>query len=149
MQEPEIDVRDLETWAGYLLDHSLGGISADDRVMIKGERIGWPLLAVHERRIVQAGAIPDVVLVPPNNERGRVWSSTMGRHGTASQLERVPAWHRARYEEMTKYIEVLGAEDPFAYRLTADQSQGLALADRPFSTILLIIIQEFVPSCGP
>ena len=41
-----IDTKDLEVWAGFLLDHSLRGITADDRVMIKGEAVCWPLMAV-------------------------------------------------------------------------------------------------------
>jgi hypothetical protein len=42
--EININDHDLSTWAGYLLDHSLGGIRADDIVMIKGEHITWPLI---------------------------------------------------------------------------------------------------------
>jgi len=136
--EPKIAVKDLEQWAGFILDHSLGGITADDRVMIKGERICWPLMAVLERRVVEAGGVPDLYLVPPNNERGRVWSSAMGRATTAEQLEQVPEWHGLRYESMTKYIEVLGAEDPSQYTgLGADQVKAMATADRPFSAIRL------------
>jgi aminopeptidase len=136
--EPTIDPRDLETWAAFLLEHSLGGISPEDRVMIKGERICWPLVAVLERRIVEAGGIPDVYLVPPNNDRGRVWSATMGRCATPPQFERVPAWHGERYASMTKYIEVLGAEDPQQYAgLDAQQVRALATADRPFATVRL------------
>ncbi len=136
MLEPTIAEKDLETWAGFLLDHSLGGITRDDRVMIKAERIAWPLCAVLERRIVEAGGVPDLYLVPPNNERGRVWSATMGRHGSAEQLARIPEWHRLRYESMTKYIEVLGAEDPARYGgLGAEQVKSLAVADRPFAML--------------
>lgn len=136
MEEPAIAPADLETWAGFLLDHSLGGIEPSDRIMIKGERICWPLMAVLERRVIEAGAIPDICLVPPNNERGRVWSATMGRHGSAEQMARVPDWHRLRYESMTKYIEVLGAEAPTHYsELTADQVRLLASADRPFANL--------------
>jgi len=138
MLEPDIAREDLETWAGFLLDHSLGGIVPGDRVMIKGERICWPLMEVLERRVVEAGAIPDVLLVPPNNERGRVWSSAMVRWGSGEQLERVPAWHRERYESMTKYVEVLGAENPAAFMgLEPGQLQALAAADRPFSDLRL------------
>jgi len=115
MLEPTIDPADLETWARILLDHSLGGIAPGDRVMIKGERICWPLMAVLERGVVEAGGIPDIYLVPPNNERGRVWSATMAAHGRSEQLAAVPDWHRARYESFAKYVEVLGAEDPAAY----------------------------------
>ena len=138
MREANITTEDLETWAGILLDHSLGGIDSNDRVMIKGERIAWPLMAVLERRVIEAGGVPDVYVVPPNNDRGRVWSATMGRHGSADQIDRVPAWHRARYESMTKYVEVLGAEAPPSFTgLTADQLRSLASADRPYADIRL------------
>jgi aminopeptidase len=133
-----IDARDLETWAGFLLNHSIGGVDAGDRVMIKGERACWPLMAELEKGVIAAGGVPDVYLVPPNNDRGKVWSATMGRMGTADQLDAVPDWHRARYESMTKYVEVLGAEDPSQYSgLDAEHSQALAAADRPFANIRL------------
>ncbi len=138
LQEADIAKKDLETWAGLLLDHSLGGVVPGDRVMLKGERICWPLLEVLQRRVAAAGAVPDVYLVPPDNERGRVWSSTMARNAEPDQLLRVPEWHRARYESMTKYVEVLGAEDPERYAgLTPEQVRGLAAADRPFADIRL------------
>lgn len=138
MLEPTIDAKDLEQWAAFILDHSLGGITDQDRVMIKGERICWPLMAVLERRIAEVGGLPDVYLVPPNNDRGRVWSATMGRAATPAQLALVPDWHVERYESMTKYIEVLGAEDPGQYTgLDAEQVKALAMADRPFSSIRL------------
>lgn len=138
MREPDIDPTELETWAGFLLDHSLGGINPADRVMIKGERICWPLMRVLERRVIQAGAVADVVLVPPNNDRGRVWSAAMGRFATPEQQARVPEWHRQRYESMTKYVEVLGAEDPSAFSdLAPSQFQALAAADRPFMDLRL------------
>ncbi len=138
MQEAYIAADDLEVWAALLLDHSLGGISPDDRVMLKGERICWPLLEALQRRVANAGAVPDVYLVPPDNERGRVWSATVARHAGPQQLERVPAWHRGRYESMTKYVEVLGAEDPARYTgLTPEQVRGLAAADRAFADIRL------------
>jgi aminopeptidase len=138
VREPKIDERDLEIWSRYLLDHSLGGVTPADRVMIKGERICWPLIRVLERGVIQAGGTPDVCIVPPNNERGRVWSAAMAEHGTSAQLERVPDWHRARYEAMTKYIEVLGAEEPALYSsLGPAQVRGLVTADRPFADIRL------------
>jgi aminopeptidase len=136
VREAVIEARDLETWAGYLLEHSLGGIEPTDRVMIKGERICWPLMAVLERRVIEAGAVPDVYLIPPNNDRGRVWSAGMGRAAAPEQLARIPDWHRERYQSMTKYVEVLGGEDPRQYTgLAASQVQGLAAADRPFSEL--------------
>jgi aminopeptidase len=136
--ETMIEAKDLEVWAGFLLDHSIGGVSADDRVMIKGEAICWPLMAVLERKVIEAGGVPDVYLVAPNNERGRVWSAQMARSGSEEQLASVPEWHETRYNSMTKYVEVLGAEDPEQFMgLTAEQSQALAAADRPFANIRL------------
>ncbi|MCU0294325.1 MAG: aminopeptidase [Thermoanaerobaculaceae bacterium] len=138
MIEPHIERADLETWAGILLDQSLGGIVPGDRVMIKGERICWPLMEVLERGVVAGGGIPDVLLVPPNNERGRVWSAAVAALGTPEQLAAVPDWHRGRYEAMNKYIEVLGAEDPSAYAgLRPDQAQALAATDRPYANLRL------------
>ncbi len=138
MQTATISTEALETWAGFLLDHSLGGITPDDRVMIKGERVCWPLMEILERRVIEAGAVPDVLLVPPNNDRGRVWSAAMARAGSPDQLRRAPEWHRARYESMTKYVEILGAEDPSSFMgLTPEQGQALAEADRPFADIRL------------
>jgi len=133
-----IEQRDLEVWASFLLDHSVGGVTEDDRVMIKGEAVCWPLMAVLERKVIEAGGVPDVHVVPPNNERGRVWSAGMARSASERQIEQVPEWHGQRYESMTKYVEVLGAEDPAQFMgLTAEQSQALAAADRPFANIRL------------
>jgi aminopeptidase len=133
-----IDQMDLETWAGFLVEHSVGGVGPGDRVMIKGEPVCWPLISVIERKVVEAGAVPDVYLVAPNNDRGKVWSATMGRHGNAEQLAAVPEWHRQRYESMTKYIEILGAEDPSQFMgLDPEHSQALAAADREFANIRL------------
>ncbi len=133
-----IDNKDLEVWAGFLLDHSLRGITSDDRVMIKGEAVCWPLMAVLERKVIEAGGVPDVCLVPPNNERGRVWSAEMARAGSEEQVSAAPEWHEQRYLNMTKYVEILGSEDPGQFMgLTAEQSQALAAADRPFANIRL------------
>ena len=126
-----IDQKDLEIWAGFLLDHSIGGVTADDRVMIKGEAVCWPLMAVLEQKVIEGGGVPDVYLVPPDNERGRVWSAGMARSASEEQLAKIPAWHPARYESMTKYVEILGAEAPPQYMgLTPDQLGHLAGADR-------------------
>jgi aminopeptidase len=129
---------ELDVWADFLLGHSIGGVTPDDRVMIKGEAVCWPLIAVLERKVIEAGGVPDVYVVAPNNERGRVWSAEMARSGGDNQLAATPEWHRARYEDMTKYVEVLGAEDPDQFKgLSAEQSQALAAADRPFANIRL------------
>ena len=133
-----IDQKDLEVWAGYLIDHSIGGVGPDDRVMIKGEAVCWPLIAVLERLVIEKDAVPDVYLVPPNNDRGKVWSAAMARRGSQVQIESIPDWHQKRYESMTKYIEVLGAADPGQFMgLSSEQSQALAAADRPFANLRL------------
>jgi aminopeptidase len=138
MHEPTIDPAALEIWADYLIDHSVGGVVPGDVVMIKGERICWPLMAMLEKKVIEKGGTPDVNLVPPNNERGRVWSATMARNGAPQLIENTPAWNKDRYEVMNKYIEVLGAEDPTLYAgLTPEQAGLLAKADRPFSTLRL------------
>lgn len=115
----------LKTWADYLLNYSLGGVQKDDVIMIKGEHIAWPLMSVLQDMIFAAGGIADVNIVAPDNDRGKVWGASIARHGTVEQIERVPAWHRARYEAMTKYIEILGAEDP---ALSAGQPEETAMA---------------------
>lgn len=138
MLEPTIDPAKLDEWARLLVTHSIGGVTPDDRVMIKGERIAWPLMERIEREVIAAGGIPDVCLVAPNNERGKVWSAAMGRGAAEEQLARVPDWHRERYASMTKYIEVLGAESPASYAgLAREASAALARADRPFADLRL------------
>ncbi len=133
-----IKQEDLELWAGFLLDHSISGVAAGDRVMIKGERVCWPLMAVLERKVIENGGVPDVYLIPPNNDRGKVWSAEMGRSASESQISSIPEWHLQRYESMTKYVEVLGAEDPSqTMGLNAEQSQALAAADRDFANLRL------------
>lgn len=112
MEHARISRNDLETWAGYLLDYALGGVQADDVIMIKGEHITWPLMSILQDKIFAAGGIADVNIVAPDNDRGKVWGASIARFGTEEQIARVPEWHRQRYEAMTKYIEILGAEQP-------------------------------------
>lgn len=138
MQETRIEPAKLDLWARLLVTHSIGGVTAEDRVMIKGERIAWPLIERIEREVIAAGGLPDVCIVPPNNERGKVWSAAMGRTASEEQLARVPEWHRARYASMTKYIEVLGAELPGSYAgLSREATAALVRADRPFADLRL------------
>jgi aminopeptidase len=133
-----INQKDLETWAGYLLDYSLKGINPDDIVIIKGEHITWPLMSVLQDKIVSAGAIADLYLVPPDNDRGKVWGASMARHGSIDQIKRVPAWLEDRYKSMTKYMEILGSEFPKLYaNLPDDTSQAIMKADEPFKMIRL------------
>lgn len=134
-----ISSRDLEIWADCLLNHSVGGVTPDDVVMLKGERIAWPLLSVLQDKVFAAGAVADVCLVPPDNDRGRVWGASVARHGSIAQIERAPSWHRARYETMTKYIEVLGAEAPEMFAgLPQEMATALARADEPYRSIRLL-----------
>ena len=94
----EISRKDLETWAGHLINHSIGGVEKDDIVMIKGERIAWPLMSVCQDMVFSAGAIADMNLVAPDNDRGKVWGASIARHGSVEQISRVPDWQRLRYE---------------------------------------------------
>jgi len=133
-----IDKNHLETWAGYLLDYSLEGINADDIVMIKGEHITWPLMSVLQDKIISAGGIADLYLVPPDNDRGKVWGASMARYGSLEQIKKVPEWLEDRYKSMTKYIEILGSEIPGLYANLPDEtSQAIMKADEPFKMIRL------------
>jgi len=129
---------DLEKWADYLLDHSLGGIEPEDVVMIKGEHIAWPLMSVLQDKIYSVGAVVDMNVTAPDNNRGQVWGSSIARHGTVEQIRRAPEWHRMRYEAMTKYIEILGAEDPSLFaNLPEETAAELMRVDGPFKEIRL------------
>lgn len=134
-----IDSKDLETWAGYLIDYSLDGVTSKDTVMIKGEHTTWPLMSVLQDKIIAAGASTDINLVPPDNDRGKIWGASMARHGSLGQIERVPAWQKNRYESMTKYIEILGSEHPALYANLPDEtSRAIMKADEPYKTIRLL-----------
>ncbi|UCH98471.1 MAG: aminopeptidase [Candidatus Aminicenantes bacterium] len=134
----KISQKDLETWANYILNHSLGGIKPEDIVMIKGEHITWPLMSVLQDKIFAAGAIADINLVAPDNDRGKVWGASITKFGTLEQINRVPEWHHSRYQAMTKYIEILGAENPALFaNLPEKTAAELMKADHPFKTIRL------------
>lgn len=136
--QPKISQKDLETWADYLLNYSIGGVQPEDVIMLKGEHICWPLISVLQDKIFAAGAIADVNLVAPDNDRGRVWGASIARHGTLEQIERVPQWHKQRYEAMTKYIEILGAENPKLFtNLPDDKAMALMRVDEPYKNIRL------------
>lgn len=134
-----ISQKELETWADYLLNYSLGDVKKDDIIMIKGEHITWPLMSVLQDKIFAAGGIADVNLVAPDNDRGKIWGASMARHGNIEQIKRVPKWHEDRYNAMTKYIEILGAEYPELYSDTPDEtSQAIMRVDEPFKMIRLL-----------
>jgi len=134
----EISQKDLETWADFILRHSLGGVNPDDVVMVKGEHITWPLLSVIQDKIIAAGAMADINVVAPDNNRGQVWGAAMAKHGTLEQIEKTPRWHQLRYEAMSKYIEILGAENPSLFaNLPPDKASAMSRADEPFRTTRL------------
>jgi len=135
---PKIKQTDLEKWADYLLNHSLGGIQKDDIVMIKGENITWPLMSVLQDKIFAAGAQADINMVAPDNNRGQVWGASIAKHGTLAQIQKVPAWQTKRYEAMTKYIEILGAESPDLFaNLPEKLNSAITKADMPFKKLRL------------
>jgi len=135
---PQIKQEDLNKWADYLLNHSLGGINKDDIVMIKGEHIAWPLISVLQDKIFAAGALADVNLVAPDNNRGQVWGASIAKHGTLKQINDTPDWHKARYENMTKYIEILGAEAPELFaNLPEKLNSAITKADMRYKKIRL------------
>lgn len=132
----KIATKDLETWADFILNHSLGGVNHDDVVMIKGEDITWPLMSVLQNKIFRAGAIADVNIVAPDNDRGKVWGASITRNGTVEQIAKTPNWHKERYEAMTKYIEILGSENPAFYSgLPEEKLKALMKADELFKNI--------------
>jgi len=134
----KISQKNLNLWADYILDDSLEGIKPEDIVMIKGEHITWPLMSVLQDKIFAAGAIADIYLAAPDNNRGQVWGASITKSGTVEQIKRVPEWHRLRYEAMTKYIEILGAENPDLFANLPDKtSTELIKADNPFKSIRL------------
>ncbi len=134
----DISRNDLETWAKYLIDYSLNGVTPDDVVMIKGEKICWPLMSVLQDMIFEKGAIADVNLVAPDNDRGKIWGASMAKYGSIKQAKSVPSWHVKRYEEMTKYIEILGAEDPNEFKgVKEDIAQEIMRVDEPIKNIRL------------
>lgn len=133
-----ISQKDLKKWADFILNHSLGGINPGDVVMIKGEHIAWPLMSILQDKIFAAGAIADINMVAPDNDRGRVWGASIAKFGTVEQIDRVPQWHRVRYEAMNKYIEILGAENPALFSsLPGKTAAALIRADEPFKNIRL------------
>lgn len=128
----------LNIWADYLLNYSLNGISKDDIVMVKGEKICWPLISVIQDKIFEACAIADINLIPPDNDRGKVWGSSIARFGSLEQISKVPKWHFERYNNMTKFIEILGTENPEFFKGQNDElAKAIMKADEPIKNIRL------------
>lgn len=134
-----ISKEQLQKWADYLVDYSLGGVTKDDVVMLKGEHITWPLLSALQDKVIAAGAIADLNIVAPDNDRGKVWGASMARHGSVQQIDKIPEWHLDRYKNMTKFIEVLGAESPELYANVPDEtSKAIMRVDEPVKSVRLL-----------
>jgi aminopeptidase len=107
--------------------------------MIKGEHICWPLMSVLQDKIFAAGGIADMNIVAPDNDRGKIWGASITKFGTLEQIRKVPEWHEQRYKNMTKYIEVLGAESPDLFdNLPEETAMAVMRADEPFKNIRLL-----------
>ncbi|MDX1702040.1 MAG: aminopeptidase [Melioribacteraceae bacterium] len=129
---------DLETWANYLIDYSLDGIDQNDVVMVKGENVCWPLISVLQDKIFEKGAIADINIISPDNDRGKVWGAAIAKHGSIEQIIKVPSWHIERYNSMTKYIEILGTENPDLFKGQNDElAQAVMRADEPIKNLRL------------
>ena len=136
--QPEIAKSDLEKWADYLLNYSLGGVKKDDVIMIKGENICWPLMSVLQDMIFEAGGIADLNIVAPDNDRGKVWGASIAKHGSKEQINKAPQWHVERYKAMTKYIEILGVSEPELFKgVKEDLAQEVMKVDAPIKDIRL------------
>jgi aminopeptidase len=134
----EIAKKDLETWADYLLNYSLGGVKKDDVIMVKGETICWPLMSVLQDKIFTAGGIADINIVAPDNDRGKVWGNSISTYGSSEQINKVPKWHTDRYNAMTKYIEILGVSNPDLFKGAKENlAQEVMKADAPVKDIRL------------
>lgn len=133
-----ISQKNLEIWADYLIDYSLNGLNEDDIVMIKGEKICWPLISVLQDKIFEKGAIADVNIIAPDNDRGKVWGASIAKFGTKEQINKVFQWQVDRYNNMTKYIEILGSEHPELFSGQKDElAQEVMKADEPIKNIRL------------
>jgi aminopeptidase len=129
---------DLEKWADYLLDYSIGGVKKDDVIMVKGENICWPLMSVLQDKIFAAGAIADINIIAPDNDRGKVWGTSISKFGSKEQILRVPQWHIDRYKAMSKYIEVLGVSYPELFNGSKEElAQEVMKVDAPVKDIRL------------
>jgi aminopeptidase len=131
-----ISKENLNVWADYLINYSLNGVTKDDIVMVKGEKICWSLISVIQDKIFAAGAIADINLTPPDNDRGKVWGASITKHGTIDQINNVPKWQIDRYNNMTKFIEILGTEDPELFTGQNDElAQAVMRADETIKNI--------------
>ena len=134
----EIARSNLEKWADYLLNYSLGGIEKDDSIMVKGENICWPLISVLQDKIFAAGGIADINIIAPDNDRGKVWGNSIAIHGSLEQINEVPQWHSDRYNAMTKYIEILGVSNPELFKNAKEElAKEVMKVDAPVKDIRL------------
>ncbi|NQV12976.1 MAG: aminopeptidase [Parcubacteria group bacterium] len=133
MQWVEVPQDKLRLWASIIMENAFKGIGKDDMAMIKGEVTCWPLMAILEEMVVEAGAQPDMNVIAPNNFRGRIQSATAAHHGQPGQFDSPPDWYAARYQAMTHYVEVLGNAHPHLFSgLTPDQKGMLSSLDEQY-----------------
>lgn len=133
-----VNSKDLNTWADYLINYSLDGVTPDDIVMIKGENICWPLISVIQDKIFKLGGTAEINITAPDNDRGKVWSSSMAKYGSLNHISKVPEWQYQRYKNFTKYIEILGASSPHLFNNQNDElAQAIMKADEPLKNIRL------------
>ena len=134
----EIAKSDLEIWADYLLNYSIGGIEKDDVIMVKGENICWPLMSVLQDKIFAAGGIADINIIAPDNDRGKIWGNSIANYGSLVQINKVPQWHIDRYNAMTKYIEILGVSNPELFKNSKEElAKEIMKVDAPVKDIRL------------
>jgi aminopeptidase len=136
--ENKIAKNDLEKWADYLLDYSIGGVKKDDVIMVKGESICWPLISVLQDKIFKAGGIADINIIAPDNDRGKVWGNSIAKFGSKEQIKKIPEWHIDRYKAMTKFVEILGVSTPELFDGAKEElAQEVMKVDAPVKEIRL------------
>ena len=134
----EIAKSDLEIWADYLLNYSIGGVEKDDVIMVKGENICWPLMSILQDKIFAAGGIADINIIAPDNDHGKIWGNSIANYGSLEQINKVPQWHIDRYNAMTKYIEILGASNPELFKNSKEElAKEIMKVDAPVKDIRL------------
>ena len=79
---------DLRQWAGYLLNHSLGGVQAAERVMIKGEPITLPLMQLLSVEVIKAGVCPTSTSSPRTTTAARPGARTWRGTGPSTRSSR-------------------------------------------------------------
>lgn len=109
---PRILYSQLKKWATTMVDYSIEGVKKGTKIMVRGESITWPLLSVIYDEVVKRGGLPDIEIIPPDHNRGRLWGAAMAQNGSDEQIQEMFAWMRSRFYETDGYIEVMGTQCP-------------------------------------